>query len=296
MSEKVRHVDYSPDEYISGVGGALRADEQGIYWMVCTMIMSEGGPVPYNPRRLAALCLVRPAYAKKVLERLIDLGKLTMTDDGKLAQKRSLSEVERSSKRIQTAIENGSKGGRPKQKDKQNQQKPEPTGFSAAKLTTNEQLPTVEEGVSEEETLKSPKPAKRRISYPARFQEFWSAYPTDALMSKAAAGKAFKALSEEDQDAAINSIPAFKAYCSQHPDYRPVHAVRYLTQGRFEGFNKAAEKVESREFVAMGTPTWEAIRSKRKVATMMHKEHRGQRGWWFDKAEIEAAMRLWVTA
>lgn len=289
MSEKVRRVDYAPDEYVSGVGGVLRADEQGIYWMVCTLIMSTGAPIPNNERRIASLCLVRPGYAKSVIEKLIDMGKLHINENGELYQNRALSEIERSSKRIQNAIENGAKGGRPRQITQQDQREGKAAGFSPAKLTTTS-TPTVEDRVSEEETLKSPKAAKRRVSYPPKFLEFWSAYPTDALMSKAAAGKAFIALSQEDQDAAINSIPAFKAYCSAHPDYRPVHAVRFLTQGRFEGFNKAAAQVNSKVFVAKGTPEWEALRLSRNVASMMEKDHKGVRGWWFERHEIAQAM------
>lgn len=290
MSDKVRRVDYAPDEYVSGVGGVLKADEQGIYWMICTLVMSAGAAIPNNERRIASLCMVRPGQARAVIDKLVDMGKLHVNEDGELYQNRALSEVERSSKRIQNAIENGSKGGRPTAKSEQNQQSPKATGSDPAKLTTTS-TPTVGKGVSEEETLKSTKPSKRRLSYPPKFLEFWSLYPTDALMSKSAAGKAYNALSEEEQDAAINAIPAFKAYCSAHPDYRPVHAVRFLTQGRFEGFNKTAVQVASNVFVAKGSPEWEAIRLKRNVASLLEKDHRGTRGWWFDKGEIEKAMQ-----
>lgn len=290
MSGKVRRIDYSPDEYISGVGGKLRADEQGVYWMICTLIMSEGGAIDRDDRRLSGLCRIRPADAGRITDKLIAMKKVHV-DGRKLYQNRALTEIERSSNRIQSATENGSKGGRPAGKDKQNQQADKAAGSVAEKLSLT--ITTNGEDREGEKTpsLKSPKPAKRRISYPPKFLEFWSLYPTDALMSKAAAGKAWNALTEEDRDAAIKAIPAFRAYCSAHADYRPVHAVRFLTQGRFEGFNQTAVKVDNRMFVAMGSPQWEAIRLKRNVATMMHKDHRGERGWWFDKAEIETAMR-----
>ena len=291
MNGKVRHIDYTPDEYISGVGGVLRADEQGVYWMVCTLIMSEGGPIQFDDRRIAGLCRIRPAEARRIIEKLVQMRKINL-NDGQLSQKRAQSEVERSANRIQIASENGAKGGRPSKKDQQNQAEAKAAGYSGEKLTTNHK-PQTEEDVSTETSDLRTKPARRRHSYSAKFSEFWASYPTDELMSKAAAGKAFDALSDEDQDAAITSVPAFKVYCSSHPDYRPVHAVRYLTQGRFDGFNQAAAKVNTREFVKVGTTTWEAIRLKRGVVTMMHKEHRGDRGWWFDKAEIaEALQRL----
>lgn len=286
---KVRKVDYSPDEYFSGVAGYLRADEQGIYWMLCTLMMSRGGPIERDDRRIGSICLIRQTDAKRITDRLINLGKIHVDDRGELYQNRALSEVERSANRIQTASENGAKGGRPAKKDEQEQGEAKAAGFDAAKLS----LTTTTNGSNEEggktPSSKSPKPAKRRISYPPKFLEFWSLYPTDQLMSKADAGRAFQKLSEEDQDAAIKATPAFRTYCSAHPDYRPVHAVRFLTQGRFEGFNATAVKVDNRTFVAMGTPAWEAIRIKRNVASLPHKEYRGARGWWFDKTEIETA-------
>lgn len=146
-SAKARRVDYSPDEYIAGVGGVLDAAEQGIYWMICSLIMSEGGAVEQNDRRIAGLCLCRPAAVRKIIDRLVEKGKIWRLDDGKLAQKRALSEVEKSLNRISSASQNGAKGGRPKGKREQNQAKPNAEGSSAEKLslTINHQLPTVKE-------------------------------------------------------------------------------------------------------------------------------------------------------
>lgn len=286
MTGKVRHVDYTPDEYIAGVGNVLRADEQGVYWMVCSLIMSEGRPIPNDDRRIAGLTRIRPAEARKIIGTLLSMGKLSLTGEGFLSQKRAQSEVERSANRIQIATENGSKGGRPKKIAEQNQQLDEPDGLSGEKLTTNQQPST---DVSRETSGIRPKRSRTKHAYSQKFTEFWSAYPTDSLMSKPEAAAVFEALPDDEQDAAIRSLSAFVAYCSAHPDYRPVHAVRYLKQARFEGFNKTAERAESREWVAMGSPTWEAIRRRRGAASLMHKDHKGERGWWFDKAEIAAA-------
>src|SRR5690625_7560185 len=70
---KVRRVDYMPDEYISGVGNVLNATEQGVYWMVCSLIMSEGGAIVENHQRIAGLCLIRPSQAKKIIDRLVEV-------------------------------------------------------------------------------------------------------------------------------------------------------------------------------------------------------------------------------
>lgn len=80
-------------------------------------------------------------------------------------------------------------------------------------------------------------PKRSRVSYPDDFQDFWKAYPTDANMSKVECLKAWKALSAEDREAARAAIPKFRDYCAKNPTYRAVHACRFLSQRRFEGFN-----------------------------------------------------------
>lgn len=163
-SVKARRVDYSPDEYIAGVGGVLDAAEQGIYWMICSLIMSEGGAIEQNDRRLAGLCLRRPAEVRKIVDGLVAKGKILRLDDGKLAQKRALSEVEKSINRISIASENGSKGGRPKGKIKQIQRDAKADGSSAEKLslTINHQLPIEKE---------TPNGVSKRRAY--RLSEDW---------------------------------------------------------------------------------------------------------------------------
>lgn len=287
MSDKVRRVDYNPDEYISGVGGVLTAEQQGVYWMICTIVMSEGAPIDFNERRLSAQCLMRPSRLRKVVEGLIDAGKIKVTDDGKLYQNRALNEVEKASKRIRTAAENGSKGGRPPKIVEENQQEAEPTGLLPEKLTTNYQPPTI--NVQEEQNIR-PKPPKKRHSYTEAFERYWSGYPTDSLMSKLDASKAFEALPTDEQEQATASLPAFKAYCAAHPDYRPVHANRYVTQRRFEGFLKTQTAVDNRQFVAVGSAAWDAILRLRRVDTLPASDRNGSRGWYFDRAEVKRAL------
>lgn len=84
------------------------------------------------------------------------------------------------------------------------------------------------------------KPKRQRHAYSAAFEEFWIAYPTDPLMSKANAAKQFERLSDEDQRRAIDAIPGFRTHCQKNPDYRPVHAERFLSQRRFDGFARAS--------------------------------------------------------
>jgi uncharacterized protein YdaU (DUF1376 family) len=188
---KARRVDYYPDEYIAGVGGVLRADEQGVYWMICSLIMSEGEAIEQNDRRLAALCQIRPTDVRRIVETLIQAKKISRQSDGKLFQKRSQSEVEKSLKRIQTASENGTNGGRPSEKTQRKQQNGEAGGFSSEKLTTNYQPPTTnlqprkEEDVTAEAVPSAYAFEGVTIKLNQKNFDLWvEAYPNLSLMSE----------------------------------------------------------------------------------------------------------------
>jgi hypothetical protein len=79
-------------------------------------------------------------------------------------------------------------------------------------------------------------------NYPEEFEEFWRAYPIDPLMSKSKALEKWRRLSAEDRAAAMRAVPGFRAHCSKDPTYRPVHAERFLSQRRFDGFNAEDDK------------------------------------------------------
>jgi hypothetical protein len=98
---------------------------------------------------------------------------------------------------------------------------------------------TQEKDLSDKSDLSKPepKPEKRKAPYPESFEDFWREYPTDALMSKKAAFAQWQRLDQPSQDAARAAIPAFKAYCHKNTTYRPVHAQRFLSDRRFDGFN-----------------------------------------------------------
>jgi hypothetical protein len=86
----------------------------------------------------------------------------------------------------------------------------------------------------------SAKPGKK--TYPEEFEEFWRAYPTDALMSKLKAFEKWRRLSGDDRAAAMRALPGFRAHCGKDLTYRPVHAERFLSQRRFDGFNAQEDK------------------------------------------------------
>jgi hypothetical protein len=105
---------------------------------------------------------------------------------------------------------------------------------AALALNMQEALP---ESESESETKDSSDPPSEDADpCDQDFQIFWKEYPTDALMSKKRAFEQWEKLLQAERAAAHQAIPAFKEYCRKNPTYRPVHAERFLSQKRFEGF------------------------------------------------------------
>ncbi|MGZ5922843.1 MAG: hypothetical protein ACXWLT_13850 [Rhizomicrobium sp.] len=85
-----------------------------------------------------------------------------------------------------------------------------------------------------------PNPKPGRKTYPEPFEEFWRAYPTDPLMSKSKAFEKWGRLAIADRAAALAALPGFRAHCAKDLTYRPVHAERFLSQRRFDGFAEIA--------------------------------------------------------
>ncbi len=85
-------------------------------------------------------------------------------------------------------------------------------------------------------------PKQVRTTYSKDFELFWNGYPKDSNMSKKEAYTAWKRISDEDRKKATDAVPHFSAYCKANPDYRPIHAVRFITKARWEGFLQSAEK------------------------------------------------------
>lgn len=133
--KKARHVDYYPDEYIAGAS-VLPYEQQGVYWMICSLVISHGGPIERDEKWFGGLGKMGTAKVRNIINDLIRKGKLT-EKDGKISQKRAENAVKTAEKRIEISQENGKKGGRPSTKTK-DLDKPE--GFPSHK--PNHQPPT----------------------------------------------------------------------------------------------------------------------------------------------------------
>jgi uncharacterized protein YdaU (DUF1376 family) len=235
---KVRRIDFYPDEYVAGVAAKLSAVDQGVYWMVCALVYSRGGPIDDDHTWLAGL--FKETHWRSIrgsLDRLIASGKVERVTEGagrsQITVRRCARELQKALTRTAEASQNGRTGGRPPKKNKEIEK---PEAFRDKKLTTNQQPPTNNPSVSEEETSDIRTKTRKRASYPQAFEDFWKAYPTDRLMSKKEAAAVWSKLTPEDQQLATKAVPEFVGYCAANPTYRPVHACRFLGQRRFDGF------------------------------------------------------------
>ena len=127
--QKIRYVDFYPDEWIAGTVGMSLADE-GLYIRVCALIYSHGGPVALA--HLKKTCFHDHGHhLNACLQRLLAMGKLTLNGD-QIDSKRCANEIQKACKRITKARQNGAKGGRPNGLAK-------PDGYAPEKANPNYQ-------------------------------------------------------------------------------------------------------------------------------------------------------------
>lgn len=131
MPVKVRHIDFSSDEWLGGTIGIGNAD-RGLYITACAMIYAHGGAIKIDD--LFAACVDHGNALKLQLSRLVSAGKLTRNGQ-EIDQKRCRKELEKARKRMGKARQNGAKGGRSNGLAK-------PAGFPSSKAITNHQPPT----------------------------------------------------------------------------------------------------------------------------------------------------------
>jgi hypothetical protein len=128
-------------------------------------------------------------------------------------------------------------------------------------------------------SLRSESPGRARSArYTQKFEDqFWKPYPKTPVMSKKLAFEAFARLPDDDQDKAIAGVPAYKSYLASKPDMPAVHAVRFITQRRFDGFADAQAPPSSEHPVGWrpGLPTREEILERERKAREARANNRG---------------------
>jgi hypothetical protein len=198
--------------------------------MLLSVASEEGGRIPGDITDLAHELRVSHGKARDVLQVLISASLIERSGDDYLPHNWSAKQ-----------FKNDSSTDRVK-RFRERQTKPDETvpcnGPIVQRADTDTEERLSETGVSD---APSPPKSKRRQPYTPKFEEFWRAYPTDPNMAKLKAFEQWKRLSPEEHEAAIKAVPAFRRYCDDNAKtgYRPVHAERFLSQHRFDGFLSA---------------------------------------------------------
>lgn len=84
--------------------------------------------------------------------------------------------------------------------------------------------------------------ARKPAAYPELFEAFWSEYPRTPNMSKKEAFDAWRKLPEQDRQACHTGIAGYVAFLKTKPDLETIHACRFISKRRFEGFQPTASR------------------------------------------------------
>lgn len=113
---RIPYFNFYPTDFMKGVRG-LTPQEVGIYVMLLCRIYEENGPIAIHPGRMAAYCGCSERLVAKVIDRLVYLGRLTISE-GMISDDRAEVEI---AKR-ENALKSQSRAGEiSAQKRKQNQ-------------------------------------------------------------------------------------------------------------------------------------------------------------------------------
>ena len=217
----------------------MSAAEHGAYLLLIMNYWQKGG-LPKDEALLARICRMSSrewGKSRGVLSALFEDG---------WTHHRIDSELEKARVKSEARAECGSRGGKAKAlkdndarlaiaTDLPDENVAKAIASSSQPQSKDKSLDKVKQVSPLSETASPPrtKPAED-------FLIFWKAYPTTPIMSRKEALAAWGKLSPEDRQAAARAVEPYRAYCRANPTYSAVHACRFLSQRRFDGFGTAS--------------------------------------------------------
>ena len=130
MSASAPWFKFYPADFMHGVRG-LSAQEIGVYTMILCRIYEESGRVEYNALRLATYCGMRQPTFVKTIQKLVDLGKLTI-EDGMIWNARAEMEISNRA----NDLKNSSTGGKVSAQKRQQKQRETASGLASDQQAT----------------------------------------------------------------------------------------------------------------------------------------------------------------
>jgi hypothetical protein len=202
------------------------------YHVICQLIYLNEGPIALNEHGIAGRCKQSIRSFRTNLKILIDSGKLSLSD-GRLSNSRAQKELEKVGDNRVNAREGGIKSGEARNADTKSLKTNDP---SEASLQEDRSLKTrLDE--TRQEISPGAKPPRTKQEYSEEFEtKFWLPYPRSPTMAKKEAWREWMKLSPEQREAACKAIEPYKKYLRSKPNLETVHACRFLSQQRFDGF------------------------------------------------------------
>lgn len=170
----------------------------------------------------------------------------------------------------------------------------EATQTSNAPVTRDSRPPETDTETNTEK--KEDRPKRVRTLCSDDFEIFWKAYPRTPNMSKSEAWKAWQRLSDEDRIAATAAVSKYIAFLRSKTDHPTVHACRFLSQRRFDGFNEAVSanaQQTAQIFVPLDSPRWGHLCSRwreqnKAITGPPPKDYPVGTGWYFPSEWVAA--------
>lgn len=215
----------------------LTNEEHGVYLRLLMFAWrTPDCSLPDDDRRLALMVGVTPKKWASLKAAVMVFWSL---ENGRWMQKRLTAErefVERSRKQKSAAGIASSEAKALKKRDATSTAVAEPL-VTATSTERQQPIPIpIYNNILSETGSDNAAGKKRKIAYPEAFESFWSAYPKTLNMSKKEAFDSWKKLTAEEREQCIRAVPGYVAFLKSKPTLETIHACRFISKRRFEGF------------------------------------------------------------
>jgi uncharacterized protein YdaU (DUF1376 family) len=269
----------------------LTTTEHGAYLLILMAMWRAGGTLPNDEIRIARVARLSLDKWRKIAPSIMEF----MSDDGKaITQKRLKLEFEIASSKAQKLADAGRAGGRakalkklkptPSDANSDANGTPQAIGCQKPSESLPNQIPDTNNQLRESSLSETASPPQTTSKPSDEFLSFWKAYPTTPIMSRKEALAAWGKLSPEDRKSATEAVEPYRAYCRTNPTYSTVHACRFLSQRRFEGFQQQAPAlalVSSSFYAPAGSKQLEAWQDHKRQTTGKSCPVDAKGGWTF---------------
>lgn len=209
------------------------------YHVICQLIYLNEGPIALNEQGIAGRCKQHILAFRRHLKLLIDDGKLVLID-GRLSNNRAATELLLVNDHRTTSSKGGrnSKGVAKRSRgDAGDKSLNSNDGQPSALLHEQHHETRLDETRINSADAKAP---RTKSEYSDEFEtKFWGPYPRSPTMSKKEAWREWQKLDPTDRPAACQAIEPYRKHLRSKPTLETVHACRFLSQRRFEGFGEA---------------------------------------------------------